>query len=336
MRRINQIFLLLLLQPLAAVAQDIHFSQYYMNPVYLNPALTGDFDGHLRFTGNQRSQWRSVSRPYNTISMSAESRQGFILPSMYHAVNLFHDVAGDGNYRTTEFNISTAYRFYLDRDSTHTLTPAVQFGIYNRNIDFSKLSFDSQFNGYYYDPGLSNNEVFGSAKRTGVNLNVGILYTWRPSYRKELVAGAGWFNIPQMKQSLYGDDLIKRDYRFVVHAKGNYDLNFEWDLQPGFFLQFQGKYKEIIFGSNVRYILKDKKGEFIAPYGGIWFRNRDAAYAVVGLYYNDWIAGISYDFNVSKLVPASNVRGGLEFSIQYILHIFKPKDIGHRICPDYL
>src|SRR5688572_31669375 len=167
MKSVFQIFFLLLLQPLAALAQDIHFSQFYMNAVYLNPALTGDFDGHLRFTGNQRSQWRSVSRPYNTIAMSAESRQEFILPSMYHAVNLFHDVAGDGNYRTTEFNVSTAYRFYLDRDSIHTLTAAVQFGINNRNIDFSKLSFDSQFNGYYYDPGLSNNEVFGSAKRTG-------------------------------------------------------------------------------------------------------------------------------------------------------------------------
>lgn len=336
MRRFCQITLLLLLHPLAALAQDIHFSQYYMNPVYLNPALTGDFDGHLRFTGNQRSQWRSVSRPYNTIALSAESRQEFVLPSMYHAVNLFHDVAGDGNYRTTEFNLSTAYRFYLDHDSTHTLTAGVQFGLYHRAIDFSKLNFDSQFNGYYYDPTLSNNESFGNAKRTGFNLNTGILYTWRPAYRRELVAGIGWFNIPQMKQSLYGDDLIKRDRRVVFHAKGNYDLNFEWDLQPGLFLQFQGKYKEIIFGSNVRYILKDKKGEFIAPYGGIWFRNRDAAYAVVGLYYNDWIAGISYDFNVSKLVPASNVRGGLEFSVQYVLHIFKPKDIGHRICPDYL
>lgn len=317
-------------------AQDIHFSQFYMNPVYLNPALTGDFEGQLRFTGNQRTQWKSVSRPYNTIALSVESREEFILPSMYHSFNLFHDVAGDGNYRTLEFSLATSYRLYLDNDSTHTLTPAVQIGINHRNIDFSKLNFDSQFNGYYYDPTLPNMEVFGANKKTGLNLNLGTVYAWRPSYRKEIVAGIGLFNIPQMKQSLYGDDLIKRDRRFLFHAKGNYDLNFEWDLQPGVFVQIQGKYKEIVFGSNIRYVMLDKKGEYLAPYGGIWFRNRDAAYMVVGLYYNDWIAGISYDFNISKLVPASNVRGGIEFAVQYILHIFRPKEIGHRVCPDYL
>lgn len=321
---------------LSSLGQDIHFSQFYMNPVFLNPALSGDFDGSMRFAGNQRSQWRSVSRPYNTIGISAESREEFIMPSMYHAVNIFHDAAGDGNYRTVEFNLSTAYRFYLDKDSIHTITPGVQLGVNHRSIDFSKLNFDSQFNGYYYDPGLPTLENFGSSKRTGFNLNLGLMYAWRPEHRKEIVAGFGLFNIPQMKQSLYGDDLIKRDRRFIIHANATYKLNFEWDIQPGIFMQFQGDYKEIIFGSNARYIIKDKQGEFIAPYGGIWFRNRDAAYMVVGMYYNDWTAGISYDFNVSKLVPASNVRGGLEISVQYVLHLFKPKDIKHRICPDYL
>ena len=318
------------------VAQDIHFSQFYMNPVFLNPALTGNFNGDMRFAANQRSQWKSVSRPYNTIGISAESREEYIVPSMYYGVNLFHDVAGDGNYRTVEFNVSSAYRFYLDHDSIHQLTPGVQIGVNHRSIDFSKLNFDSQFNGYYYDPTLPNNEVFGNAKRTGLNFNLGLVYSWKPEKRKEIVAGIGWFNIPQMKQSLYGNDLIKRDRRVSIHANGVYKLNFEWDLQPGLYVQLQGKYKEIIFGSNLRYVMKDKRGEYLAPYGGIWFRNRDAAYVVVGLYYNDWIAGISYDFNVSKLVPASNVRGGLEFSVQYVLHIFKPLEIGHRICPDYL
>jgi type IX secretion system PorP/SprF family membrane protein len=336
MKAARFIVLLLLLEPLGVIAQDIHFSQYYMNPIYLNPGLTGDFDGHWRFTGNQRTQWRSVSRPYNTIALSAENKEERILPGMYHAVNLFHDAAGDGNYRTTEFNFSTSYRIFLDNDSLHSVTPGLQFGVNHRSIDFSKLSFDNQFNGYYYDPTLPNYEPFGVSKRTGFNASVGVMYAYRPADRREVVAGIGWFNLPQNKQTMYADDLIKRDRRLVVHAKGNYDLNFEWDLQPGFILQFQGEYKEIVFGSNIRYVMVDKKGEYVAPYAGIWFRNRDAAYMVAGLYYNDWIAGISYDFNVSQLVPASNVRGGIEFSVQYVLHLFKPKDIIHRVCPDYL
>jgi type IX secretion system PorP/SprF family membrane protein len=307
-----------------------------MNPVYLNPALTGNFGCDWRFSANQRSQWKSVSRPYNTVAISAENRSGWILPNMYHGISIFHDVAGDGNYRTTEVNFSTAYQLYLDNDSTHSITPGLSFGLNYRSIDYSALSWDNQYNGYYYDASLGSGENFGTSSRIGFNASIGAIYSWRPEHRKEIVAGFGWFNIPQMKQSFYGDDLIKRDMRFLVHAKGNWPLNFEWDIQPAVFVQFQGKYKEIIIGSNIRYLITDKKGEFIAPYAGVFMRNQDAAYLTAGIYYNSWTAGISYDINFSKLVPASNLRGGLEFSVQYILCIFKPKEIKHRICPDYL
>ncbi len=319
-----------------AKGQDVHFSQFYMNPVYLNPALTGNFDGDWRLSGIQRSQWRSVSRPFNTIGISAENRESWILPGLYHGVNFFHDAAGDGNFRTVELNVSTAYQLYLDADSTHSLTQAFQMGFNHRSIDMSQLSFDNQFNGIFYDPDLPTFESFETTSRTGFNFALGLMYSYKKTERKKIAAGIGWFNIPQIKQSFYGDELIKRDRRIMIHAKATYELNYEWDIQPGGFMQFQGKYKELVIGSNVRYIYKDKRGEFIAPYAGLWFRNKDAVYATVGAYYNNWIAGISYDINISQLTPASNVRGGLEFSVQYILHLFKPKDIQHRICPDYL
>ncbi|MEX1000570.1 MAG: PorP/SprF family type IX secretion system membrane protein [Crocinitomicaceae bacterium] len=334
MRKI--LYILVLLCTVQTLAQDIHFSQFYMNPVYLNPALTGNHKCDWRISANQRSQWRSVSRPYNTIAISAENREGWVLPGLYHGLNIFHDAAGDGNYRTIEINLSTAYQMYLDHDSIHSVTAGIQLGVNHRSIDFSLLSFDNQFNGYYYNPSLPTQENFGTNKRTGFNLAVGAIYAYKPSPRKEVVAGLGWFNIPQIKQSFYGDELIKRDRRLVIHAKGIYPINFEWDIQPGIFMQFQGKYKEIVFGANARYLMMDKKGEFIAPYAGVWMRNKDAAYLTAGMYYNNWTAGVSYDVNFSKLTPASNLRGGLEFSLQYVWCIFKPKEIIHRVCPDYL
>jgi len=307
-----------------------------MNPIYLNPALTGNFNGDWRFTGNQKSQWGSVSRPYNTFALSVENKEQILIPNLYFALNMYNDVAGDGNFRTNEFNFTTAYQYFVSSDSVHSVTAALQLGFNNKNINFSLLSFDNQFNGYKYDPSLPTNESFLIAKFTNFNLASGIVYKYQPENRKEIVAGLGFFNMTTPKQSFFGNTAILRDRRLVFHAKGIYKLNYEWDLQPGFFTQFQGKYKEIVFGSNVRYIYKDRKGEFIAPYAGLWFRNRDALNLIVGAYYNNWIAGISYDINVSKLVPASNVRGGLEFSVQYIMHVFKPKKIQHRICPDYI
>ena len=37
--------------------QDMHFSQFYNNPLNLNPAQAGLFDGSHRFTANYRGQW---------------------------------------------------------------------------------------------------------------------------------------------------------------------------------------------------------------------------------------------------------------------------------------
>ena len=307
-----------------------------MNPLYLNPALTGDFDGQWRFNLNQRSQWRSVSRPYNTVAISADNREGLLLPGMYHGLNFMHDVAGDGNYRTTEIGLSTAYQLYLGADSVHSFTPAVHLAFNHRTIDFSKLSFDNQFNGYYYDPSLPTNEVFGTNSRAGFNVSVGGIYSWKPDEKKEVVVGAGLFNIPQIKQSFYGDDGIKRDRRVLVHARATLPLKEKWDLQPALFGQFQGKYTELVLGTNIRYTLKERRNDYFAPYAGIYFRNKDGIYIVAGAYYNDWIVGVSYDVNTSDLTPASRVRGGLEFSVQYILRLFKPKVIQYRVCPDYL
>ena len=53
------------------MAQDVHFTQYFTSPLTLNPAMTGLVADDLRFSGNYRQQWASVSpNPYITGSMS--------------------------------------------------------------------------------------------------------------------------------------------------------------------------------------------------------------------------------------------------------------------------
>jgi hypothetical protein len=53
-------------------------------------------------------------------------------------------------------------------------------------------------------------------------------------------------------------------------------------------------------------------------YLGAWFRLGDAAIPYVGLEFGSFRLGASYDVNVSSLKPASNMRGGAEFSLIYI------------------
>ena len=46
--------------------QDFHLSQYDAAPMYLNPALVGQFDGQYRLHGHYRTQWGSVSTKPST------------------------------------------------------------------------------------------------------------------------------------------------------------------------------------------------------------------------------------------------------------------------------
>ena len=57
-------------------SQDIHFSQFYMSPLNLNPAMTGVMNGNVRLTGNYRNQWASVLRDksFRTYSVSYDQR----------------------------------------------------------------------------------------------------------------------------------------------------------------------------------------------------------------------------------------------------------------------
>ena len=78
MKKVLQIFVLTLVV-FGVKAQDPHFSQFTMAPMYLNPAMVGAFDGNYRLSGLFRSQWGSVleneSVPmYRTYTASAEFR----------------------------------------------------------------------------------------------------------------------------------------------------------------------------------------------------------------------------------------------------------------------
>jgi hypothetical protein len=51
---------------------DPHFSQYYIQPMTMNPAFTGAFDGDYRVSGIWRSQYGNT---LNTKGLSAKKLQ---------------------------------------------------------------------------------------------------------------------------------------------------------------------------------------------------------------------------------------------------------------------
>lgn len=334
--QVNKFHLIILLFLVSDYAwtQDIHWSQFNDNPIFQNPGNSGRFQGDWRFHANYRDQWRSVTVPFSTFSVSADTRIKKY-PNLGVGAQLFHDQAGDGKFRTVELQVSPSYCLKLSSDSVHTLRPGIQFGMNHRQVNFDAFYFDAQFDGVMYVPSLPTNEVYQTDRKTNISLGTGMVYEWFQSKRKRISAGIGAFNLNRPNQGFFNDK-IQRDMRINLFAKGQFEIQYDWDILPTVMLNFQGTYKEIILGSTARYILIDRMGEYRALYFGAYLRNRDASYLSVGMDYQNWFAGLSYDINFSKLVPASRIRGGIEISVRYILSRYKPKKVIHRVCPDYI
>lgn len=325
--------ILLLFLSTTGYSQDIHWSQVNRQPLYQNPGNTGLFEGDLRLTGNYKDQWRNVSVPFSTFALGIDGKwkqKGISFGGL-----LFHDQVGDGKFTTFELQLSASKQFKLTGDSVHCLSFGIQAGVNYRQINMSKFYFDNQFNGIFFDPTLPTQESFMNDSQTNASLATGAVYTWNRAKEEQLIIGLGGFNLNRPNQGFYGQQ-VKRDMRISLFGTYIRPVNSDWAVLPGFSFNVQGVYRELVLGGQARYTLINRLGAYRAIDGGIWFRNRDAIIIRGGVAIQNWSVGISYDTNVSKLIPASKLRGGLELSAHYIITRFRPEKVIHRICPDYI
>lgn len=314
-------------------AQDIHFSHLNRQPIYQNPANTGLFAGDIRLTGNYKDQWRSVTVPFQTFAVAGDMKwkqKGINFGAIF-----FHDNVGDGFYQTLEFLGSVAKNLKLTSDSSHTLSVGIQVGLNYRKVNMDKFYFDNQFNGLIFDASLPTNEAYQNDSRANLTSSVGVVHAFYYGKNNSVKTGISGHNLNRPNQGFYGVK-VPRDIRISLFSQVDHTINKELAVIPGLGFNLQGKYRELIIGSQVRYTLINKLGTYRAVDGGIWFRSRDAVVVRLGLAMQNWSVAASYDTNISKLIPASTARGGLEISVEYIITRFKPKKVIHRICPDYI
>jgi hypothetical protein len=106
----------------------------------------------------------------------------------------------------------------------------------------------------------------------------------------------------------------------AVHFSGNYSR--------------QANATNTVFGGAYGLNLNANATTPTTLYLGSWFRVGDAVIPYIGLEFNEFQLGASYDVNVSSLKPGSNMRGGAEFSLIYIR---QPRDPNAKRlnCPKF-
>ena len=114
MKRLRLLLLLCAigLTSISLSAQDIHFSQFYLSPLNLNPALTGVMNCNVRLTANYRNQWGSVlgNSSFRTYSVSYDQRIAVGRNDFFGIGGTFWgDKAGQGEFATLTGKLSASY-----------------------------------------------------------------------------------------------------------------------------------------------------------------------------------------------------------------------------------
>ena len=289
-------------------AQDPEFSQFYANPLYLNPSLAGATICP-RIIGNYRNQWPSVGNAFITYNASYDQYVEFLHGGI--GLMLTADRAGNGNLNTTAANLTYAYKFKI---TDHLYASAgVQGGYYQRSLDWADLQFEDMI-----DPQtgftLPTSEKMPDNETVGVlDLSSGVM-VW---FDELFYGGVAVSHLTQPKIGFYADNDTRLYMKYTVHAgsvinigSGGFDEENEFSISPNILYQQQFKYHQLNLGVylTINYII-----------AGLWYRmnfeNSDAVITLLGVRYRNFQAGYSYDWTISGLGIGSG--GAHEVSVAW-------------------
>ena len=312
-------------------AQDIHFSQYAMTPLNINPSQAGNFNEDRRVIINYRDQWSSViASPYKTFGASMDMPfKRFENNYFGGGVSVYSDKAGEINLGLTSFNLSIAYHQRLTQKSC--LSAGLQGGFIQSSVDESQMRFDNQFDGTRHNGNLSSGETFNSFSFFKPDFAAGILYSYVNANtsqvlnnEKRVKIGLSVNHIISPNYSFIEQNIDKLAFRYTIHTTSYFKIKgVNIAIQPSGFLAYQNKAVDFLVGSYFRYSLTDfYKNESLSNGAalslGIHYRVGDALIPAAFLEMGSFAIGISYDVNMSALTSVSNGQGGFEISIRYI------------------
>jgi len=318
------------LSNLALLSQDIHLTQFYSNPVYLNPAFTGA-NGCTRGAITYRNQWPAISNGYVSFVGAADGYISSIKSGI--GVVFSNDKAGTGQLRTTTAMASYAYETHITRN--YAIRAGVQAGMGMKAVNVNNLVFGDQI---VRGDAPSTIEVLSQSVNY-FDSNAGLLF-----FGKKFWAGFSAFHLNQPDESFTGATPAKMPVKYSAHGgikillsgeeKGDKTLNTYFT--PVVHYYHQEKFDQLALGCyftkamvNVGFWYRGLPGKaYKAGYS-----NRDAFAVLMGFSNDKFNFGYSYDFTISKL--SGSTKGAHEISISYQYCKKKKRKLVLVSCPKF-
>jgi type IX secretion system PorP/SprF family membrane protein len=300
------------------LAQDPHFSQYFSSPLSFNPAFTGYFDGNHRLAINYRNQWSGVGDSYTTGTVSFDTR---ILQNRIGSndrwglgVHALYDKTAGGIYQSNYLSLSTGFHKGLDAEGDQSIGIGLQATVARSSIDFSRIYFNSQFNGDNFDLSIPSGETMNNRSVSYADLNAGVLYNYKDESGNRFAFGAAIYHVLKPRLNYFNTTTNTLASRYTVHASVTIPVNDNDQLFFSTNMMQQGGASVYVAGTAYGFGLGASETEL---YLGAWLRAKDALYPYAGLRTAAYQLGLSYDITSSDIQRQQKTAGSLELSFQY-------------------
>jgi type IX secretion system PorP/SprF family membrane protein len=315
-------------------AQDVQYSQFYANPIYLNPAMTGASE-MTRIGVNYRNQWPGLDQSFTSYSahldhylFNANSGIGVIFNRSEQSM---------ANLSVSEIGATYSYRARLGFRSF--LRFGGQVSYIDRDAYFGNLVFGSQIDDQTGAVGNFSGETLGSdSNHQFVDYSLGMLFNNENAW-----FGVSAHHITQPNISFINDQDSRLPVKLSAHGGYKIDLSGgssssfmndrtgTRDLTLAFNYKNQGPFSQLDLGAQVN----------LQPIVlGVWYRgipvsevtqtNHESVIALVGISLGNGIdVGYSHDFTISSL-GNGNTGGANEISIRYSFLAGSAKGAGRK------
>lgn len=332
----------LILMAIKVSGQDPRFSQFHLMPTYLNPAMTGFFDGDVRFAAIYRNQWFTLGSPYGNTKYETEGGaiDGCIKvgkPSGdydrkqdYIGVGgaFIRDVAGDEAFTSTDGFINLAYSKTFGYKVKHSIAIGLQGEI---------MSTQFRNGGAVFPDGIVENIGKNNIK---FDATVGVRYHVDFMKRLNMYFGFAYSHVTSPVSNFTDISSDKLHAKYIAHAGAVIAIRDRVNLVPSFMFLAQGPSIEANVGANAQYILGNVYDSKNSISFGLMARfarpeGPEAIIPNVRLEVYNVTLGVAYDVNISNLDHGTKTVGAIEVAVVYI---FKHRNHGvptNASCPQW-
>lgn len=314
------LLLCLCLAPWISWGQDVQYSQYYANPIYLNPALVGS-TGMTRVGFSFRNQWPALDQTFVAYSAYADHYN----ERLNSGFGLILQGANESFTETSWNELGLAYSYRLQLSANRFIQAGMQGSFISRDASFGRVILGSQLDINRGQVDLSGSSIAGESLIRTMDAHVGLVY-----YGKRAWLGASMAHLltPEISYLVEGTSRLPRKlgihggYRFNLSPGDINDYVNNTDQERSFSVGFnykqQGQFSQLDLGSEF----------FFDPLAlGIWYRglptkyglpNHESLVAMLGVSLDSGLdLGYSFDFPLSTF-QLGRSGGSHEVSVRFV------------------